>query len=105
MVSHQWRRFAFFSKDLVKDENGEAWSGLQDRKVTCTTSGKGRLVIGDSEGYLHLISQNMKVSRILSSSIFGETILNFLLNCVRSANYNLYFCLRLSQIKNHQILR
>ena len=29
MVSHQWRRFAFFSKEVVKDDNGEKWAGLQ----------------------------------------------------------------------------
>ena len=31
MVSHQWRRFAFFSKEIVKDDNGDKWAGLQVR--------------------------------------------------------------------------
>ncbi|XP_063692453.1 vacuolar protein sorting-associated protein 11 homolog [Bolinopsis microptera] len=60
MVSHQWRRFAFFSKEVVKDENGDKWSGLQDIDITCTASGRGKLLIGDSKGHLHCLTQDMK---------------------------------------------
>ena len=35
MVSHQWRRFAFFSKEVVKDDNGEKWAGLQVLVCLC----------------------------------------------------------------------
>ena len=141
MVSHQWRRFAFFSKEVVKDDNGDKWSGLQvsllekfqnlvvtsrtfqklletsrkqdltnqlvvifttflpgflysayyhatnisisynvyigwqtlynikvsdhctpqDIDITCTASGRGKLLIGDSKGHLHSLTQDMKV--------------------------------------------
>ena len=61
MVSHQWRRFAFFSKEVVKDEAGDKWSGLSDIDIQCSTSGRGKLLIGDNRGGLYFISQDMKV--------------------------------------------
>ncbi len=58
----QWRRFNFF--DLVKDvDEGEVEKTLKSSsgELTCTSSGRGHLILGDSSGHLHFVNRHLKV--------------------------------------------
>jgi len=60
---NNWKRFTFFDKELVKetqkDENG---TSLQKLSITCTTSGRGSLIIGDGEGFINFVDREYRIS-------------------------------------------
>ncbi|KAK7790409.1 hypothetical protein R5R35_013503 [Gryllus longicercus] len=61
MAFLEWRRFNFF--DLNKDvDNGKIAEALKEAKVVAATSGHGHLVLGDSEGNIHLVTRLMHVT-------------------------------------------
>ncbi|RZF44682.1 hypothetical protein LSTR_LSTR000634 [Laodelphax striatellus] len=57
MAFLEWRRFNFF--DIIYDaDRGSINKALEDVRVTATGSGHGLLVLGDSDGNVHLITRN-----------------------------------------------
>ncbi|XP_022189804.2 vacuolar protein sorting-associated protein 11 homolog [Nilaparvata lugens] len=57
MAFLEWRRFNFF--DIIYDADGGSINkALEDVRVTATGSGHGLLVLGDSDGKVHLITRN-----------------------------------------------
>ncbi|KAF0695239.1 Aste57867_13931 [Aphanomyces stellatus] len=53
----QWRRFAFFEKELLKDQNGVWLRGID---VTSMSGNRGLLVIGDASGFIHLANRQLE---------------------------------------------
>ncbi|KAI5755652.1 hypothetical protein M8J77_018648 [Diaphorina citri] len=60
MAFLEWRRFNFFDKHSNID-GGNIKSALGEAKVRDMSSGNGQLVIGDSQGKIHLMSRNYVV--------------------------------------------
>eukprot|EP01062_Namystynia_karyoxenos_P035007 TRINITY_DN25649_c0_g1_i1.p1 TRINITY_DN25649_c0_g1~~TRINITY_DN25649_c0_g1_i1.p1 ORF type:complete len:1048 (+),score=476.22 TRINITY_DN25649_c0_g1_i1:93-3236(+) len=56
-----WRSFQFFDSEVVKEERdggkGQPVNALEKLEVTCCTSGLGKLIFGDHEGYVHLFDR------------------------------------------------
>ncbi|XP_015915607.2 vacuolar protein sorting-associated protein 11 homolog [Parasteatoda tepidariorum] len=62
MAFLQWRRFNFFEKDVVKDpETSQVYEKLKDIKVTCTKSGRGQILLGDSEGNVYFLNRQFQL--------------------------------------------
>ena len=61
MSYNQWRRFLFFEKELLVDEGGgdAPRHDLLQLKVTAVTSGKGYIVLGDTEGCITLCDRKL----------------------------------------------
>ncbi|RHZ23665.1 hypothetical protein DYB37_005118 [Aphanomyces astaci] len=53
----QWRRFAFFEKELLKDQNGLWLRGID---VTSMSGNRGLLVIGDASGLIHMANRQLE---------------------------------------------
>ncbi|XP_069106820.1 vacuolar protein sorting-associated protein 11 homolog isoform X1 [Argopecten irradians] len=63
MALLQWRRFNFFDKETVKDpDTGQVFDKLKDVNVSACVSGHGQLIVGDHDGYLYLVSRQLKLS-------------------------------------------
>lgn len=62
MSFFQWRRFNFF--DISKDvDGGKICSQLgEDTVITCSTSGRGSIVLGDSKGTVWTLSRHWDVA-------------------------------------------
>ncbi|XP_076042625.1 vacuolar protein sorting 11 isoform X2 [Oratosquilla oratoria] len=57
----QWRKFNFFDvKNNV--DGGKLAEVIKDVKVTCTSSGRGVLCLGDSSGSVHIITRQFAVT-------------------------------------------
>ncbi|KAF2073113.1 hypothetical protein CYY_005582 [Polysphondylium violaceum] len=60
---NNWKRFTFFDKELVKEtQKDENITTLQKLSITCTTSGRGILVIGDGEGFINFVDREYRIS-------------------------------------------
>lgn len=57
----QWRRFSFFEKQSVKDENSKPW--LRGLNITAMGASRGTLVLGDAYGALHLVDSQLKMNK------------------------------------------
>ncbi|KAH9095721.1 hypothetical protein LEN26_017769 [Aphanomyces euteiches] len=53
----QWRRFAFFEKELLKDQHGLWLRGID---VTSMSGNRGLIVIGDSSGFIHMANRQLE---------------------------------------------
>ncbi|OQR92954.1 vacuolar protein sorting-associated protein [Thraustotheca clavata] len=53
----QWRRFSFFDRDLLKDNNGNWLRGVD---VTCMSGNRGLLIVGDAQGYIHMANRQLE---------------------------------------------
>ncbi|XP_023235262.1 vacuolar protein sorting-associated protein 11 homolog [Centruroides sculpturatus] len=63
MAFLQWRRFSFFDKEVVKDpETNQPFDKLKDLHITCSTNGRGNVVLGDVEGNLHFLNRQFQLS-------------------------------------------
>lgn len=63
MAFLQWRRFTFFEKEVVKDpETNQVFDKLKDIRITCTTSGRGQIIIGDVQGNVFLLTRHLLLS-------------------------------------------
>ncbi|GAM20486.1 hypothetical protein SAMD00019534_036610 [Acytostelium subglobosum LB1] len=68
----QWRKFPFFDKELVKDEGTQSPNSvIQKLSISCITSGRGRLIIGDSEGFINFFDREFHLS---SFHAYQETV-------------------------------
>lgn len=57
---YQWRRFQFFEKELLaQDDEGKEPVGLfQEFRPTCSASGRGHLIFGDSKGAIKIANRD-----------------------------------------------
>ncbi|XP_037084836.1 vacuolar protein sorting-associated protein 11 homolog [Pollicipes pollicipes] len=70
MALLQWRKFNFF--EVTKEvDNGAVAEALQSGQVTCTASGRGYLVLGDSRGLAHFINRQLEV---VSHRVFDAAV-------------------------------
>ncbi|KAJ5070611.1 vacuolar protein sorting-associated protein [Anaeramoeba ignava] len=57
-----WRRFQFFNKEIVQDPTtSKPTNLLKELSYTCCSSGKGRLVFGDSSGLIHFVNRQFQI--------------------------------------------
>eukprot|EP00727_Mastigamoeba_balamuthi_P012483 m51a1_g7858 putative vacuolar protein sorting-associated protein 11 homolog (936) ;mRNA; r:250849-254074 len=62
-----WRRFQFFDKELVPDEGPDSEALTMQRvPVTCSTSGRGTIILGDSSGCVVLVDRNLRTTPFLA---------------------------------------
>ncbi|GFQ99030.1 vacuolar protein sorting-associated protein 11 homolog [Trichonephila clavata] len=62
MAFLQWRRFNFFEKEVVKDsESNQVQEKLKDINVTCSTSGRGQILLGDVEGNVYFLNKQFQL--------------------------------------------
>lgn len=63
MAFKQWRRFNFFDKEVVKDQaTGKNWEKLKEVNVTCSSSGRSQLVLGDVEGRVLVLGRQLQLT-------------------------------------------
>lgn len=61
MAFLEWRRFNFF--DLKKDiDSGTISQHIGDVRITASSSGHGFLILGDSDGSVHLVNRNFQIT-------------------------------------------
>lgn len=61
MAFLEWRRFNFF--DLHKNvDGGKIAEALQDTEITVAVSGNSHIVIGDVNGWVHLVSRSWNIT-------------------------------------------
>eukprot|EP00762_Andalucia_godoyi_P001379 ANDGO_04909.mRNA.1 Vacuolar protein sorting-associated protein 11 homolog len=59
----QWKKFAFFEKAIVKEEGQtQPHAGIEAIDVTCVSSGRGRILFGDSTGSIRFLSRNFTLT-------------------------------------------
>jgi hypothetical protein len=63
----QWRRFAFFEKEVLKDSNG-LW--MQGVDITSMSSNRGMIVIGDADGFIHIANRQLEVRKFQAHEFF-----------------------------------
>ncbi|CAF4329262.1 unnamed protein product [Rotaria sp. Silwood2] len=65
---HQWRRFRFFDKEIVKRKDGKPLEELKHIQVIASTStngaGDGQLVFGCSDGSICVINRDYEANHI-----------------------------------------
>ncbi|KAF7495115.1 Vacuolar protein sorting-associated protein 11 -like protein [Sarcoptes scabiei] len=61
MAFLQWRRFNFFQKDLLNNTNDMLTDLIKSCQISCSSSGNGFIVLGDSTGSISLVSRNHSV--------------------------------------------
>ncbi|GAB6019030.1 Vacuolar protein sorting-associated protein 11 [Chamberlinius hualienensis] len=66
MAFLQWRRFTFFDKEIVKDirnheDVSKPFEIIKESDIVACASGRGRIICGDLEGNIHLISRDLDV--------------------------------------------
>jgi len=63
MSFFNWRKLNFF--DIVKVDGGDVVKNLgEENKITCTTSGRGNLILGDSNGYIWIYNRHWEWTSI-----------------------------------------
>ncbi|XP_055330942.1 vacuolar protein sorting-associated protein 11 homolog [Paramacrobiotus metropolitanus] len=62
MALNQWRKFAFFDKKLLKNEAGDTLDALKSYKIWSTTFGRGKMIFGDSEGWIVVMDYKQNVT-------------------------------------------
>lgn len=59
----QWRRFQFFDKDFVKEPGtSQPHDVLLKMDKTCSASGRGNLIFGDTDGFLNMVDRDFNVT-------------------------------------------
>lgn len=68
MAFLQWRKFQFFESSFLKDTElnelllcSQSQSGVTPAPITCSTSGRGVVIIGDANGFVHIINKQQNV--------------------------------------------
>jgi hypothetical protein len=59
-----WKSFSFFSlSDQITNESSNHLSQLiKSTDITCSSNGRGLIVLGDSDGFVHVVEQSLFVS-------------------------------------------
>ncbi|CAI9739698.1 sorting-associated 11 homolog [Octopus vulgaris] len=59
----QWRRFNFFEKESTYyPDSNEIFDKLKDINISACASGRGQIIIGDHNGFLHFINRKMEIT-------------------------------------------
>ncbi|KAI3658936.1 hypothetical protein MP638_006312 [Amoeboaphelidium occidentale] len=62
----QWRQFSFFEKEpiIAREEEGQSHLAelVKSIELTCTSRGRGTIVLGDASGFIHLVEKSYIVS-------------------------------------------
>ncbi|CAK8684034.1 unnamed protein product [Clavelina lepadiformis] len=64
MAFIQWRRFNFFNKQpafVNGSVPGRTWNTIKENNFLCSTCGRGFLLFGDSQGYIHFVNNSFQV--------------------------------------------
>ncbi|KAJ0409947.1 hypothetical protein P43SY_005841 [Pythium insidiosum] len=63
----QWRRFAFFDKEVLRDSNGLWMKGVD---ITAMSANRGVLCVGDADGFVHLANRQLEVRKFQAHEHF-----------------------------------
>uniref|UniRef100_M4BQ08 Vacuolar protein sorting-associated protein 11 homolog n=1 Tax=Hyaloperonospora arabidopsidis (strain Emoy2) TaxID=559515 RepID=M4BQ08_HYAAE len=63
----QWRRFAFFDKEVLKDANGPWMKGVD---ITSMSANRGLICVGDADGYVHLANRSLEARKFQAHELF-----------------------------------
>ncbi|XP_064651834.1 vacuolar protein sorting-associated protein 11 homolog [Lineus longissimus] len=62
MAFLQWRRFNFFDKEVLKQqETNQPFDKLKDIIVTGCASGRGQIIVADCEGLIYLVNRQLEI--------------------------------------------
>lgn len=77
MALLHWRKFVFFDEELIKDtelnqlvslDEAQGTSNLGQSfvtvKLTCSSAGRGCILLGDTNGYVYLVSKQLRVNSL-----------------------------------------
>lgn len=56
----QWRKFSFFDVKANID-GGKLAEAVKDAEVTCTAAGRGHVYVGDTSGWVHSLTRQLKL--------------------------------------------
>ncbi|XP_062520596.1 vacuolar protein sorting-associated protein 11 homolog [Corticium candelabrum] len=63
MAYPKWRNYGFFDKELVKNsEDDQAVEVLKEINITVSSSGRGHMVFGDADGFIHFLHRNLQLT-------------------------------------------
>ncbi|DAZ95770.1 TPA: hypothetical protein N0F65_010272 [Lagenidium giganteum] len=63
----QWRRFAFFDKEILKDAGGLWLKGVD---ITSMSANRGMICVGDADGFVHLANRQLEVRKFQAHEHF-----------------------------------
>ncbi|CAH0489826.1 unnamed protein product [Peronospora farinosa] len=63
----QWRRFAFFDKEVLKDASGPWMKGVD---ITSMSANRGLICVGDADGFVHLANRSLDPCRFQAHELF-----------------------------------
>ncbi|KAI9914115.1 hypothetical protein PsorP6_004923 [Peronosclerospora sorghi] len=63
----QWRRFAFFDKEVLKDANGPWMKGVE---ITSMSANRGLICVGDADGFVHLTNRSLEARKYQAHELF-----------------------------------
>ncbi|KAF4318486.1 hypothetical protein BBO99_00007163 [Phytophthora kernoviae] len=63
----QWRRFAFFDKEVLKDANGPWMKGVD---ITSMSANRGLICVGDADGFVHLSNRSLEARKFQAHELF-----------------------------------
>ncbi|GAB9470414.1 Vacuolar protein sorting-associated protein 11 [Globisporangium polare] len=63
----QWRRFAFFDKETLKDANGLWLKGVD---ITTMSANRGMICVGDADGFIHLANRQLETRKFQAHEHF-----------------------------------
>ncbi|XP_054160559.1 vacuolar protein sorting-associated protein 11 homolog [Oppia nitens] len=69
MAFLQWRRFNFFEKQILKDESNPFSDLLRKTRITCSSSGGSHIIVGDSNGWIHIIDRQLQFSSFVAYKV------------------------------------
>ncbi|RLN94190.1 hypothetical protein BBJ28_00024298 [Nothophytophthora sp. Chile5] len=80
----QWRRFAFFDKEVLKDAGGPWMKGVD---ITTMSANRGLICVGDADGFVHLANRSLEARKFQAHEHFvshvvmvrSDLLLRFLL--------------------------
>ncbi|XP_036368498.1 vacuolar protein sorting-associated protein 11 homolog isoform X3 [Octopus sinensis] len=63
VIRIKWRRFNFFEKESTYyPDSNEIFDKLKDINISACASGRGQIIIGDHNGFLHFINRKMEIT-------------------------------------------
>ncbi|TMW62450.1 hypothetical protein Poli38472_005068 [Pythium oligandrum] len=63
----QWRRFAFFDREVLKDANGLWMKGVD---ITAMSANRGMICVGDADGFIHLANRQLEARKFQAHEHF-----------------------------------
>lgn len=78
---YQWRKFQFFDKESVRIADAESAKILEKLPVTCATSGRNSITLGDAEGFIRIFDRNFSIEQDFQAYQIAVTHLRQAKNC------------------------